>query len=423
MSGRAGSGGEAPPTAHSDRGRSQDTGSLGAPLFTLEREDGGARAGTLHTAHGDVPTPAFMPVATQGSVKAVDPADLTALGANMVLANTYHLYLRPGVEVVSGLGGLHGFMSWDGPVLTDSGGFQGFSLQNLREINEDGILFKSHLDGSLHEFTPETAIAYQEALGADIIMPLDVCVPSLGDRPSVEAGMELTGRWAVRSLEARARSGQALFGIVHGGLIEDLRRRSAVLTTSLGFDGYALGGLSVGETKAETYDVTASTARLLPTNAPRYLMGVGSPDDLVECVARGIDMFDCVLPTRIARNAALFVSDGRLNIDTAPFKAREAPIEQGCDCYTCKHFSAAYVHHLFRARELLAYRLATVHNLRFVLRLMEEMRAAIMAGRFDAYRAAFKARFVPPDEGTRRTQKRKWLESQRRSRSQGRRGP
>ena len=397
--------------------------SPGLPLFTLEKEDGGARAGTLHTAHGDVPTPAFMPVATQGSVKAVDPADLTAMGAKMVLANTYHLYLRPGVEVVRGLGGLHRFMGWAGPVITDSGGFQGFSLENLREINEDAIVFTSHLDGSLHEFTPEAAIAYQEALGADIIMPLDVCVPSLGDRPSVEAAMERTGRWAVRSLEAHSRGGQALFGIVQGGLMEDLRRRSAALTTSLGFDGYAVGGLSVGETKAETYDATASTARLLPAGAPRYLMGVGSPEDLVECVARGIDMFDCVLPTRIARNASLFVREGRLNIDTAPFKAREAPIEEGCDCYTCEHFSAAYVHHLFRARELLAYRLATVHNLRFVLRLMEEMRAAIMAGCFDSYRAAFTERFVPPDEGMRRTQKLKWLESQRRSRGLGERGP
>ena len=322
-------------------------------IFKLESTDGGARAGTLHTEHGDGPTPAFMPVASQGSVKTLDPADLRALGAAIVLANTYHLYLRPGVDVISGLGGLHRFMGWDGPVLTDSGGFQGFSLERLREITDDAIIFKSHLDGSLHTFSPEAAIAHQEALGADI--------------------------------------------------------------TSLGFQGYAVGGLSVGESKSEMYEAAAFTTEMLPVDAPRYLMGVGYPEDLVECVARGVDMFDCVLPTRIARNGALLVSKGRVNVYTAPFKTRDGPIEEGCDCYTCVNHSAAYVHHLFRAKELLAYRLATIHNLRSVLRLMEEMRAVILEGRFEAFRAAFFEGFVPTDPDTRRAQKRKWLDSQQRA--------
>jgi queuine tRNA-ribosyltransferase len=381
-------------------------------IFTLKSTDGHARAGVLRTPHGDVPTPAFMPVATQGSVKALAPSDLAAIGARIVLANTYHLYLRPGVDVVSKLGGLHGFMAWDGPILTDSGGFQGFSLEHLREITEDGITFKSHLDGSLHQFTPEAAIRHQEGLGADIIMPLDMCVPSDSARPVAEEAVERTNRWAVRCRQAHSRPGQILFGIVQGGLFPDLRRRSAEFLLSLGFPGYAIGGLSVGESKEQMYEAVALTTPLLPADSPRYLMGVGSPEDLVECVARGIDTFDCVLPTRIARNGALLVRTGRLNIDTAPFKTREGPLEEGCDCYTCRTFSAAYVHHLFRARELLAYRLATVHNLRHVLRLMEEMRVAILEGRFEAYRAEFHRRFVPSDQETRRVQKQKWLEAQ-----------
>jgi queuine tRNA-ribosyltransferase len=357
-----------------------------------------------------------MPVATQGSVKSLDPADLNAVGATIVLANTYHLYLRPGIDVVSGLGGLNAFMAWEGPILTDSGGFQGFSLEHLREINEDGIIFKSHLDGTLHTFTPEAVIAHQRGLAADIIMPLDVCVSSRAGRQEVRIAAERTERWAARSIDALSPNGQALFGIVQGGLFEDLRERSASAVTALGFPGYAIGGLSVGESKPETYSMTEFSARLLPDGSPRYLMGVGSPEDLVECVARGIDMFDCVLPTRIARNGSLFVRDGRVNIDTAPFRSRETPIEAGCDCSTCTTHSAAYVHHLFRAGELLAYRLATIHNLRFVLRLMEEMRGAILAGRFQSYREDFHRRFVPPAADVRREQKQRWLDSQRRSR-------
>ena len=387
------------------------------PLFTLQAASGSARTGVLDTPHGRVNTPVFMPVATQGSVKALDSADLVRIGAGMVLANTYHLYLRPGVEVIGGFGGLHRFMAWDGPVLTDSGGFQGFSLEHLRKLDERGILFKSHLDGSLHQFTPEAVVEHQAGLGADIVMPLDVCEPAGADRDAVEHSVLRTLRWAKRSLDAHAGSGQALFGIVQGGVLDDLRRLSAAETVAMNFPGYAIGGLSVGESKSEMYDTTELTARLLPPDKPRYLMGVGSPEDLVECVARGVDMFDCVLPTRIARSGALFTHEGRVNVNTAPFRTMDGPVDEECDCYTCETFPAAYLCHLFRAKELLAYRLATVHNLRFVLRLMEQMREAILAGRFELFRRNFADRFTPPDERTRRDQKRKWLSSMERARN------
>ena len=381
-------------------------------FFTVKKTDGVARAGIIQTAHGDLPTPAFMPVATQGSVKALDPDDLRSIGARILLGNAYHLYLRPGVDIIEGLGGLHGFMQWDGPILTDSGGFQGFSLEHLREVTEDAIVFKSHIDGSIHEFTPEAAVHHQERLGADIIMPLDMCMPAGAEKPSVEEAQERTNRWAVRCKEAHSRAGQALFGIVQGGLFPDLRQRSVEYLMSLEFPGYGIGGLSVGESKDEMYTTLDVTMPLLPPGAPRHLLGVGSPEDIVEAVARGIDMFDCVLPTRIARNSALIVRSGRVNVDTAPFRDQDGPVEEGCDCYTCRTFSAAYLHHLFRAKELLAYRLATIHNLRSVLRLMEEIRESIIDGSFEAYRAEFHQRFTPPDEGTRREQKQRWLQSQ-----------
>ena len=381
------------------------------PIFTIDSIDGLARAGVLHTPHGDVPTPAFLPVATQGSVKALDPSDLESMGATILLGNTYHLYLRPGVDVIEKMGGLNSFMGWDGPALTDSGGFQVFSLAHLRKITEGGVLFRSHIDGSTHEFSPEAAVRHQEGIGADIIMPLDVCVPSDADRATVEESVGRTTRWALRCREAHTKPDQALFGIVQGGLFPDLRRRSAESIVELGFQGYAVGGLSVGESKEEMHGTAALTAEMLPDRAPRHLLGVGSPEDLVEAVGCGFDMFDCALPTRIARNGSLFVREGRVNIDTAPFRGREGPIEEGCDCYTCRTFSTAYVHHLFRAKERLAYRLATVHNLRFVLRLMGELRQAVVENRYESYRTAFHERFVPPDHETRRVQKRKWLES------------
>ncbi len=383
-----------------------------ATAFTLQATDEDARAGILRTAHGDVPTPFFMPVATQGSVKAVDPPDLRSIGANIVLGNTYHLFLRPGTDLMERFGGLHSFMGWDGPILTDSGGFQGFSLKHLRKIDRDGILFKSHIDGSLHKFTPESTIEAEEKIGADIIMPLDVCVEANSDRDVVERASSLTTQWEARCKQAHTRDDQMLFGIVQGGLYEDLRARSAEEIISIGFEGYALGGLSVGESKDEMYGMTGITTAMLPVDSPRYLMGVGSPEDLVESVARGIDMFDCVLPTRIARNGALFSRHGRINIYAAPHRDRDEPVEPGCDCYACRNFSSAYIHHLFKSRELLAYRLATLHNLRFILRMMEEMRESIFAGTFAEYRAEFHRRFTPPDQRARHEQRQKWLASQ-----------
>ena len=381
------------------------------PFFTLTATDHSARAGILRTPHGDAPTPAFMPVATQASVKSLDPQDLRSIGARIILANTYHLYLRPGVDIVQDHGGLHRFMQWQAPTLTDSGGFQGFSLEHLRKITERAIIFKSHIDGSEHSFTPEAAIAHQQKIGADIIMPLDICAPADSDYPTVQDAVDKTNRWLLRCVQAHTSPDQRLFGIVQGGLFPDLRQKSAEFITNIGFPGYSIGGLSVGESKQAMYDTVQHTAPMLPEHAPRYLMGVGSPEDLVECVARGIDMFDCVLPTRVARNGALFVPSGRLNITAGRYKRKYAPIDETCDCYTCRTFTAAYVHHLFRAKELLAYRLATIHNLRFILRLMEEMRAAITAGRFPQYRADFHRQFTPPNEQVRRAQKQKWLAS------------
>ena len=373
-------------------------------FFGLETTDGDARAGRLRTFHGEVATPAFMPVATQGSVKALDSADVEAVGAEMVLGNAYHLYLRPGIELIREMGGLNRFMGWDKPILTDSGGFQGFSLEHLRKIDEDGITFKSHLDGSMHQFTPEGVIEHQRALEVDIMMPLDVCLPAGADRDATAAAVERTARWAERSLAAHDGDGPALFGIVQGGLMSDLRALSAERTVAMGFPGYAIGGLSVGETKAEMYEMAGLAAGMLPGDAPRYLMGVGAPEDLVEAVARGVDMFDCALPTRIARNGGLFTGEGRVHVYTARFRSVEGPVDPECDCYTCAGFSAAYLHHLFRAKELLALRLGTIHNLRFIFRLMRDMRAAIVEGRFAEFRAAFHQRYVPANEARRQEQ-------------------
>ena len=381
-------------------------------LLQVKATDGLARAGELHTSHGVVPTPAFMPVATQGSVKALDPSDLRALGATILLANTYHLYLRPGISAINKLGGLHAFMGWDGPLLTDSGGFQGFSLEHLRRIDEEGITFKSHIDGSLHTLTPELAIEYQEAMGADVIMPLDVCAPYGSNREALREPLDRTHRWAIRCREPRTRADQALFGIVQGGTDLEMRLESATFLKGLDFPGYAIGGTSIGEPKVLTYQTIQYTAGLLPADRPRYLMGVGSPEDLVEGVAAGIDMFDCALPTRIARNGALFAPTGRVNIDTAPYKEMRDPVQEGCDCYACRNFSAGYLHHLFKAKELLAYRLATIHNLRFIIRLMEDMRESILQGAFADFRRDFHQRFTQPDEKTRHAQKAKWLKAQ-----------
>lgn len=348
-----------------------------------------------------------MPVGTQASVKALTPEEVSSLGAGMVLANTYHLYLRPGIDVVEKLGGLHRFMNWPGPILTDSGGYQVFSLAHLREVSDEGVRFRSHLDGSEHFITPENATRFQESLGADIIMAFDECPPYTDDRRAVGEAVERTHRWAERCLESKQRSDQALYGIVQGGGFNELRLRSAHTLVSLGFDGYAIGGLSIGEPKAVTNAIVEQTAAALPAAKPRYLMGVGSPEDLIESVARGIDLFDSALPTRIARNGGIFTRRGRIIVRNADFRDRDEPLDEGCDCYTCRNFSAAYINHLFHCKELLVYRLATIHNLRFVLRLMDEMRKSISEGSFQSFRGSFLDAYRPTDEAVRLSQREK----------------
>ena len=362
--------------------------------FTLHREDADSRArlGRIDTPHGGIATPAFAPVGTQATVKALDPRDLENLGADLILSNTYHLYLRPGADLIAELGGLHRFMGWDGPILTDSGGFQVFSLAEKRQVSDEGVVFASHIDGSRHLFTPEMVVHVQEQLGADIIMCLDECAEP-HDRAYNEQALARTHAWAERCRAAQGRSDQALFGIVQGGIFADLREASARFLADLDFPGYAIGGLSVGETKEQMYSMLDITVPSLPADKPRYLMGVGAPEDLLEGVARGVDLFDCVLPTRLARNAALFTRQGRLNIRNAQFARDARPIEAGCSCYTCQHFSRAYLRHLFKAGELLAYRLATIHNVHFLLALMRDIRAALAQGRFVAFKEAFLAHY------------------------------
>jgi queuine tRNA-ribosyltransferase len=372
------------------------------PGFRLVKTEGGARLGRLTTPHGAVDTPAFMPVGTQGAVKSLAPDDLRQVGAQIVLANTYHLYLRPGHALVAELGGLHRFMGWDGPILTDSGGFQVYSLAALRTLTDEGVRFRSHLDGAEHLLTPELSVEIQQALGADIIHPLDECLPHPASRAETEASLGRTLRWAARARGAHARGpgGQALFGIVQGGTYEDLRRRAVEETGALGFDGYAIGGLAVGEPQPLMLDVIELTAGLLPADRPRYLMGVGTPPDLVEAVARGVDLFDCVLPTRNARNGQLFTAEGVVTIKQARHARDPRPPQEGCPCYTCRTFSRAYLRHLFLARELTAYRLLTLHNLHCYLSLMSAMRAAIRAGAFGQFRARFLARSAVSSEST-----------------------
>ncbi|MCC6156776.1 MAG: tRNA guanosine(34) transglycosylase Tgt [Deltaproteobacteria bacterium] len=344
-----------------------------------------ARRGVMTTAHGPVETPVFMPVGTQGSVKAIGPDDLDALGAQIILGNTFHLYLRPGHEAVRSFGGLAKFASWNRPMLTDSGGFQVYSLQALRKITEDGVRFQSPIDGSYHQFTPESAIEIQEALGADIIMIFDECTPYPATHDYARLSMERTGRWARRCRAAKSANDQALFGIVQGGMFGDLRERSAHEMMEIGFDGYAIGGLSVGEEKPLMWEMVDRIAPLLPADRPRYLMGVGTPRDLLDGIARGIDMFDCVMPTRNARNGHLFTSEGRVIIKNARYRTDTAPLDPNCTCYTCRNFTRAYLRHLYVAGEILASRLLSIHNLAFYLGLMDGARRAIEDGRFLDY--------------------------------------
>jgi queuine tRNA-ribosyltransferase len=359
--------------------------------FTVTQRDSGtlARLGRMETSHGVVATPAFMPVATQGTVKATTPRELRELGAEIILANSYHLYLRPGADLVEQAGGLHQFMGWDGPILTDSGGYQVFSLKDLCKISEEGVQFRSHLDGSKHFLTPESVVQTQERLGVDIAMVLDECVSAPGSYDEAARASALTSRWAERARVAQKREDQALFAIVQGGVFPDLREQSARELIALDFPGYAVGGLSVGEDHAMTLEVARHAIQFLPLDRPRYLMGVGMPEQLVRYVALGFDMFDCVLPTRNARNGTLFVTGGKLNIRRAEYATDMRPIEEGCGCYTCQHFSRAYLRHLIMAGEILSARLNTLHNLYFYQQLMRTMRTALAEGRFAEFARPF----------------------------------
>ncbi|MDQ5985986.1 MAG: Queuine tRNA-ribosyltransferase [Syntrophus sp. SKADARSKE-3] len=348
-----------------------------------------ARLGKITTAHGEIRTPIFMPVGTQGTVKALTPEMLKELGAQIILSNTYHLYLRPGHDLIARLGGLHSFMNWPGPILTDSGGYQIFSLGDLRKITEEGANFKSHIDGSMHFLTPEKAVEIQRALGSDIMMVLDECTPYPATPREARTSLERTLRWARRCKDAIHDGDGALFGIVQGGMYPDLRRESIDGLLSIGFPGYALGGLSVGEPKDLMMKTTQETAPLLPADSPRYLMGVGTPADIVACVGYGIDMFDCVMPTRCARNGLLFTNHEKIVIKHARYREDHQPIDSFCDCYTCRHYSRAYLRHLYMSGEILAMILNTVHNVRFYLHLMERIRGAIAEGRYGTFQEAF----------------------------------
>jgi queuine tRNA-ribosyltransferase len=361
--------------------------------------DSRARLGRLQTRRGPIETPAFMPVGTQGTVKAMLPEALTEIGAQILLANTYHLFLRPGHELVRELGGLHRFMNWPGPILTDSGGFQVFSLGTLRTISEEGVQFQSHLDGSRHFLSPEISVEIQEALGADVIMAFDECIPYPAGRDYVAASTDRSTRWARRCKLARGRDdGALLFGIVQGGMEADLRAKSAADLLEIGFDGYAVGGLSVGEETALMYQVMDQTLPLLPEDHPRYVMGVGTPENLIEGISRGADMFDCVMPTRNARNGVLFTSFGKLSIKQARFRDDREPIDPLCNCYVCRNYSRAYLRHLYQANEILASVLNTHHNLHYYLNLVAEARRAIAAGSFTAFRRAFYAGRAAADQ-------------------------
>lgn len=371
--------------------------------FDLHAGDGNARRATFHTPHGPIEMPAFAPVGTQANVKTLEPRDLHELGCQLILANTYHLYLRPGHELVQRMGGLHAFMRWDGPILTDSGGYQVFSLAHQRKLADEGVTFRSHHDGSSHFFTPEKVMEVEQALGPDIAMVLDEC-PTPTNRGETEIAVERTHRWAERCRAAHTRPDQALFGIVQGGVFTDLRLHSATTLAALDFPGYAVGGLAVGETKEQMYSTLDVTCPALPVQKPRYLMGVGSPEDIVEAVWRGIDMFDCVLPTRIARNGALFTPEGRINMRNARFAEDETPVHEGCGCYTCRTVSRAYLRHLYKAGEITALRLGTIHNVHFMMQLMRDIRAAIGEGRYASFRGDFLARYQITNQGIRHDQ-------------------
>lgn len=360
--------------------------------FDLIAQDGSARAGVFHTPHGDIPTPIFAPVGTQATVKSLTQRHLQELDAKLILANTYHLYLRPGDDLIAEMGGLHQFMGWDGPILTDSGGFQVFSLSDMNKIDEDGVTFKSYLDGSIHRFTPELSVKIQENLGSDIIMAFDECADPY-DPDYSEKAMQRTHRWAERCKAAKTRDDQALFGIVQGGVFPELREASARFIASLDLPGNAIGGLSVGETKDEMHAMIELVNSILPHDKPRYLMGVGTPQDLVNSIKRGIDIFDCVLPTRLARHSAAMTNNGRMNMMNAQFARDERPISETCTCYTCQNHSRAYIRHLIQAREMLGGTLLSIHNVHTLLELARNLRQAILEGRFDQFANQYLSNF------------------------------
>ena len=369
--------------------------STSQPCFTVEAVDGAARAGTIRTAHGEIPTPAFMPVGTKASVKTLHPDEVRHVGAHVILGNTYHLHFRPGEDVIEELGGLHAFCGWDGPILTDSGGFQVFSLRDtLLALDDDGVTFRSVYDGSAERFTPEGVAEIQRRLGSDIAMCLDICPPADASRAQHEQAVRLTTLWAQRQVDAPRAPGQLRFGIAQGGIDAELRRRSIEEIVALPFDGFALGGLAVGESRAEMVDAVAWAAPLLPAGAPRYFMGLGDAEGILDVVARGIDMFDCVLPTRTARTGSALTAAGRLNLRNARFARDARPLEEGCECPACARFSRAYVRHLVNQEEILGLRLLSLHNLWFVLRLTAGARAAIHHGELEAYRATTLARLA-----------------------------
>jgi len=349
-----------------------------------------ARLGKIFTPHGEVTTPVFMPVATQGTVKSLIPETVHELGAEMILTNTYHLYLRPGHDIIRNLGGLHKFMNWSSPILTDSGGFQVYSLGALRKITDNGVVFQSHIDGSRHFITPELAVEIQEALGSDIMMSLDECTPYPASFEEAEKSLDLTVKWAKRCRSSKKNDHQFLFGIIQGGIYPELRMRALEnISTNIGFDGYALGGLSVGEPKEEMLGITEMTAPLLPHDKPRYLMGVGMPEDIVACVGYGIDMFDCVIPTRCARNGLLFTNREKVVIKHARYRDDDSPVDSTCDCYTCRNYTRAYLRHLYMAKEILAMTLNTIHNIRYFMHLMERIRSAIKDGIYQEFKNSF----------------------------------
>ena len=356
--------------------------------FNLINTENHARAGEFSTPHGTIFTPTFAPVGTLATVKTLTPAQLESTGANLILANTYHLFLRPGADLIAEMGGLHNFMHWDKPILTDSGGFQVFSLADMRKIDQDGVTFRSHIDGSKQRLTPEIAVQIQEKLGADIIMAFDECATPYDESYSLKA-MERTHQWAVRCMNAKTREDQALFGIVQGGIFPELRKQSAEFISTIDFPGYAIGGLSVGETKVEMYHTIEIVNKILPAEKPRYLMGVGTPEDLIYGVQRGIDIFDCVLATRLARHAAALTNTGRLNMMNSKYARDPDPIEQGCSCYTCQTFSRAYIRHLIMAKETLSGTLISIHNIHMLQDLMRNTRQAILENRFEEFSQSY----------------------------------